>query len=134
MKLTREQCRQLDRRAMQEFGVPGVVLMENAGRAMAELLLPRVTVGPVVICCGAGNNGGGGFVIARHLDIARVPVRVLLFAERERVKGDANVNLVILHLAGIAVEPMKDEKGLAAILSRAEWIVDALFGTGLSEA
>ena len=79
MYLTREQARDLDRRAMEEFGVPGVVLMENAGRGMAELLRTLGVQGPVVICCGKGNNGGDGLVIARHLDNAGVNVRVLLF-------------------------------------------------------
>ncbi len=134
MPLTRRECRDLDRRAMQDFGVPGVVLMENAGRAMAELLLSRPTPGPVVICCGKGNNGGDGLVIARHLDIARVPVRVLLFADKERIKGDAGVNLNILLRAGIPVEEMADETALPAILAEAGWVVDALFGTGLDEA
>ncbi|MBY0228650.1 MAG: NAD(P)H-hydrate epimerase [Gemmataceae bacterium] len=134
MNLTREQCRRLDRRAMDEFGVPGVVLMENAGRGMAELLLGRVTTGPVAILCGGGNNGGDGFVIARHLDNAGVPVRVLLFAEEARVRGDASVNLRILHHGGIPVEVMKDDKGLAPILAAAEWVVDSLYGTGLADA
>jgi NAD(P)H-hydrate epimerase len=118
---------------MRELGIPGIVLMENAGRSMAELLLARVTTGPVLVCCGKGNNGGDGMVIARHLDIAGVPVKVLLFTEKERVKGDANVNLTILHLSGIPVEALPGASGLARELSKAEWVVDALFGTGLED-
>ena len=134
MNLTREQCRQLDRRAMDEFGVPGVVLMENAGRGMADLLRQRVGRGPVAVCCGGGNNGGDGFVIARHLDNAGLPVRVLLFADPEGVRGDALANLRILRLGGVPVEALPDGHALAAILAQAEWLVDALCGTGLEGA
>jgi tetratricopeptide (TPR) repeat protein len=81
MLLTREQARLLDPRAMEEFAVPGIVLMENAGHGMAELLRSLGLAGPVVICCGKGNNGGGGFVIARHLDNAGVNVCLLLFTK-----------------------------------------------------
>ena len=80
MLLTREEVRDLDRRAIEEYGVPGTVLMENAGRGTAELLLSLGIRGLVVICCGKGNNGGDGFVIARHLDNHGIAVRVLLFA------------------------------------------------------
>ena len=67
--LSRDEVRELDRRAIEGFGVPGVVLMENAGRGCAELLMRlNPERQPVVILCGPGNNGGDGFVIARHLD------------------------------------------------------------------
>src|SRR5690242_16775651 len=100
MILTREQCRELDRRAMEEFGVPGIVLMENAGRGMAELLLRLDSTDPIVICCGKGNNGGDGFVIARHLDNAGIAVRVLLFAYPTQLRGDAAINHRILVASG----------------------------------
>jgi NAD(P)H-hydrate epimerase len=135
MILTREQARELDRRAMQEFGVPGIVLMENAGRGMAELLHSLGIDGLVVICCGKGNNGGDGFVIARHLDNAGVGVRVLLFGDPARLSGDAAINYRILAASGITVEvfsgPILDEQRLSRALADADWIVDALFGSGL---
>lgn len=135
MILTREQTRELDRRAMQEFGVPGVVLMENAGRGMAELLRSLGIDGPVVLCCGKGNNGGDGFVMARHLDNAGVPIRVLLFGDPAQLSGDAAVNYRILAASGIALEvfvgPTLDEECLRRELANADWIVDALFGSGL---
>src|SRR5437773_10778041 len=101
--LSRDEARALDRRAIDLFGVPGVVLMENAGRGMAELLLALGATGPVVVCCGKGNNGGDGFVIARHLDSARVPVRALLFADPAGLTGDAAINHTICVKAGIDV-------------------------------
>ncbi len=134
MFLSRNEVRNLDRRAIEEFGVPGVVLMENAGRGTAELLLSLGIHGPVVICCGKGNNGGDGFVIARHLDNYRVPVRVLLFARPEDLAGDALVNYRVLAKAGLPITNYSDvpAPSLAHELASAEWVVDALFGTGLS--
>ena len=132
MLLTREQARDLDRRAIDEFGVPGIVLMENAGRGMAELLLPLGIHGPVVILCGKGNNGGDGFVIARHLDNAGVRVRVLLFADPAELRGDAAVNHAILVKSGAPIEVRTDadEAQVRADLE-ADWVIDALFGSGL---
>ncbi len=133
MFLTREQSRALDRKVIDEIGVPGVVLMENAGRGTAELLLRLGARGPVVVCCGKGNNGGDGFVIARWLDNAGVAVRVLLFARPEELTGDAAVMHRILARSGPPVEARLDvdEAALRDELASAEWVVDALFGSGL---
>ncbi len=135
MLLTRDGARELDRRAVQEFGVPGIVLMENAGRGMAELLRSLGISGPVAICCGKGNNGGDGFVIARHLDNAGVQVRVLLFADPAHLSGDAAINYRIVAASEIPVErfsvPPLDEDRLLSHVRDADWIVDALFGSGL---
>lgn len=129
--LSRSQVRELDRRAIEELGLPGAVLMENAGRGAAELLVSLGIHGRVVICCGKGNNGSDGFVIARHLQNRGCDVRVLLFAKPEELSGDAGLNLRVLEQTGIpitngALDVL--EKELAA----AEWAVDALFGTGLT--
>jgi NAD(P)H-hydrate epimerase len=133
MLLTRSEARALDERAIHELGIPSIVLMENAGRNMAELLLRLGVGGPVVVCCGKGNNGGDGFVIARHLAIAGVTVRVLLFAEAAGLSGDAAVNHTILVRAGQPIDVLfpLDESRLRAGLAGADWVVDALFGTGL---
>jgi NAD(P)H-hydrate epimerase len=131
--LSRDEARALDRRAMDVFGVPGVVLMENAGRGMADLLRTLGVRGPVVVCCGGGNNGGDGFVMARHLDNADVPVRVHLFAAPETLKGDAAINYRVLLGTGATVAVHTGEKvpqTLAAELAAADWIVDALVGSG----
>src|SRR5882762_4083567 len=100
MYLSREEVRELDRRAIEGLGVPGVVLMENAGRGAAEVLVGLRCRGPVVICCGKGNNGGDGFVIARHLDNRGVRVRVLLFTDPNTLAGDAAVNHTIVVKSG----------------------------------
>jgi NAD(P)H-hydrate epimerase len=135
MLLSRDEVRAIDRRAIEEFGVPGVVLMENAGRGTAELLLALGVAGPVVICCGKGNNGGDGFVIARHLDNDGVAVKVLLFARPEELTGDAAVNFGIVRRAGLPVtvhaDAAPDWDAIRLDLATADWVVDALFGTGL---
>lgn len=136
--LTRDQVRDVDRRAAEDFGLPGVVLMENAGRGAAELLVSLGIHGRVVVCSGGGNNGGDGFVLARHLDNLGFPVRVLLFAEPGALTGDAAVHYQVLARAGVPIEvhagAALDETTVRHELDGAEWIVDALFGTGLRGA
>jgi NAD(P)H-hydrate epimerase len=136
--LSREEVRALDRRAIDEWSLPGVVLMENAGRGTAELLLALGARGPVLVCCGKGNNGGDGFVLARHLDNRGVPVRVLLFARPEDLHGDAAVNYRVLARSGVPLAvhpgPAVPEEAVRHELAGAEWVVDALFGTGLTSA
>lgn len=134
--LTRAEVRELDRQAIEEFGVPGVLLMENAGRGAAEHLLALGVRGSAAICCGKGNNGGDGFVIARHLDLRGVSVRVLLFAAPTALAGDAAIMFNILQKSGLPVRcfpgPNLPTGEIEAELAGAEWIVDALLGTGLS--
>jgi NAD(P)H-hydrate epimerase len=132
MLLSRDEARALDRRVMDEFGVPGIVLMENAGRGIADLIRQLGVHGSVVVCCGRGNNGGDGFVIARHLDNAHVPVRVVLFARPEELTGDAAINYRILARSGPPIRVLDDAATLQTELAGAAWIVDALFGTGLT--
>jgi len=136
MFLSREQTRELDRRAIEEFGVPSLVLMENAGRGAAELLLSLGVHGPVAICCGKGNNGGDGLVIARHLDNHGVGVNVHLFAQPKELSPDAAIHWRIVTRSSISARVWTngtiDETELARELALSEWVVDALFGTGLT--
>jgi len=134
MPLTREQSREFDRRAIEEYSVPSVLLMENAGRGVA-VHVRRVNPKKrrTIICCGGGNNGGDGFVIARHLDNAGVRVRLRLFAAPEELKGDAAVNYRVLLGTDAAVTAHTGEQvpeTLAAELATADWVVDALVGSG----
>jgi NAD(P)H-hydrate epimerase len=138
--LTREQVRSVDRLAVDDYGMNGLVLMENAGRGAAELLLAEAPAGKVVICSGGGNNGGDGFVIARHLENAGVSVEVLLFADPDSLRGDAAANWRILEAAETprtVIDPGETEEAASALtakiepkLADAQWIVDALLGTG----
>lgn len=131
--LTREQVRNVDAIAIERFSIPGILLMENAGRNTAELLIEQGINGPVVICCGKGNNGGDGFVIARHLENAGHQVQVLLFADPQESSGDALTNYRILLAAGTAmrvVDSQFETDDLNNEFAQADWIVDALLGTG----
>lgn len=130
--LTREQVREIDRIAIEEYGIPGIVLMENAGRGAAEWLMTSGVLGPVVICAGKGNNGGDGFVIARHLVNCHQEVRILLFAKVNEITGDAAINLRIVEKMQIPLHIISgdDIERVAEIVASADWIVDALLGTG----
>lgn len=129
--LTREQVRALDGRAI-AAGIPGAVLMENAGRGAAELLLSLGIHGRVVICAGGGNNGGDGFVIARHLANRGIDLRVLLVPEPAELTGDAATHFQAMRASAIKEERCPTPEKLTAILAGAEWAVDALLGTGLT--
>jgi NAD(P)H-hydrate epimerase len=134
--LTREEVRAFDKHAIEQLGIPSLVLMENAGRGAAEVLRSLGVHGQVVIVCGKGNNGGDGLVIARHLANAGIDVLALLFARPEDLSIDAAVHWNIaekLHLpAQVWADRQLDETKLAALFGAADWIVDALFGTGLT--
>jgi len=117
----------------------GLILMENAGRATADVLCRLAEtesdrrLGRVAICCGKGNNAGDGFVIARHLDLRGHEVRVLVWADPTELLGDAGTNFNILRHSGVPIDVFgnrHDAPRLAAQLAGADWIVDALLGTG----
>ena len=131
--LTRQQVRQIDRRAVDECGMSSLVLMENAGRGCADVLCRSGIVGPVVVCCFKGNNAGDGFVIARHLDLRGKAVEVMLWARPEELQGDAAANFGILAHTDVAVSVMLDpavSRAAAQRIAQTGWIVDALLGTG----
>jgi NAD(P)H-hydrate epimerase len=138
--MTRDQVRAVDAWAINELGVPGVVLMENAGRGCAEFIREKLdgTAEPkVCIFCGTGNNGGDGYVIARHLSNGGFKVTVVVCGDRTRIKGDAKINLDILDRMGLAIDQLnlaEDDVGarVRELTAGAHLIVDSLFGTGLS--
>jgi len=135
--LSRAEVREVDRRAIDEYGLTGLVLMENAGRGCVDVLCQLGCRGPVAIVCGKGNNAGDGFVIARHLDLRRVPVNVVLLGSPAELHGDAAANYAILTHCGMPITDFSkpfDAAGFDAQLSGAEWIVDALLGTGVTGA
>lgn len=130
--LTVQQVRELDVLAIEHVGIPGLVLMENAGRRIAEVVyaaLIHPAAERVTILCGPGNNGGDGLVIARHLHNAGVRTTVVLAVGREKLKGDAGTNLGIVERMDVPVLPAEDA-GVAAAIADADVIVDALLGTG----
>ena len=131
--LTRAQVRDVDARAIAEYGLPGIVLMENAGRGAAELVVRLGVAGRVVICAGKGNNGGDGYVIARHLELQGVAATVLVFCQPGELTGDAAINFRVLEAARLPIVVMGAAPDVAELdrqLAAADWIVDALLGTG----
>jgi len=142
--LSAAQMRRFDADAARTTGLPSLILMENAGRGVADVVRvrrPPAREGRVVVCvaCGAGNNGGDGFVAARHLagaPGAGYEVRVLLAVERGKLAGDAAA--MFRALAGLANVSIHDHAGAtqdewAQALTGAAVIVDALLGTGLRD-
>ena len=130
--LTRAETREFDRRAIEVLGIPSLVLMENAGRGTVDVLQALGVRGRVVVCCGKGNNGGDGLVITRHLANRAIPVQALLFAPAGQLSPDAAAEWHIVQHLRLPVQVWSgDETQLTGMLAGAEWIVDALFGTGL---
>ncbi|NLX69465.1 MAG: NAD(P)H-hydrate dehydratase [Clostridiales bacterium] len=136
--VTPDEIRRIDRRAIDEFGIPGIVLMENAALRVVEVInkyYPLKKRDLVVVLAGGGNNGGDGLAVARHLFFDGVQVEVILLAQPERITGDAKINLEIVRRTGIPVYDALNSDGFQLAeqrLCRASLIVDAIFGTGLS--
>jgi NAD(P)H-hydrate epimerase len=131
--LSREASRMVDQVAIEQYGMTGLVLMENAGRGCVDTLCDLGISGPVVICCGKGNNAGDGFVMARHLDIRGHVVKVLLWCDPLELTGDARANFEILKMTDVPIvvlDQQFDARRLAEQLVGADWFVDALLGTG----
>ncbi|MFB0508637.1 MAG: NAD(P)H-hydrate dehydratase [Thermodesulfobacteriota bacterium] len=135
--VTAYQMRALDRRTIHERGVPGINLMENAGKGATEVILRRFPDLPrkrVAVIAGKGNNGGDAFVIARHLINKGLGVNIFLLAENKAVKGDAKTNLDILTKEGIEVRELPTLREFEAtrddLLSH-DVFIEGLLGTGL---
>jgi NAD(P)H-hydrate epimerase len=141
--MSRDEVRAFDAWAINELGIPSIVLMENAGRSCAQFIietLSKVKKPKVCIFCGTGNNGGDGFVIARHLFNAGFAVTVVVCGNIAKIRGDARINLDILTGLGLKIERL-DMEGTEIIDDRvtkltneANMIIDAIFGTGLMGA
>ncbi|MEW5946038.1 MAG: NAD(P)H-hydrate dehydratase [bacterium] len=138
--VTAEQMRELDRAAIEDVGIPGIVLMENASRGVFEVIASEAS--PLegkraLVVCGRGNNGGDGFAVARHLLNAGAVPEIALAAAKGEVSGDARTNLEVCLRLKIGVTEVRGEKGLRKLssgLRRADFVVDALLGTGVKGA
>lgn len=127
--------RELDRRAIEECGIPSLLLMENAGRGVAELIFASYKGRRVSIFCGKGNNGGDGLVAARHLHNRGFQVQVFLFAEPSALKEDPALNYRIVSKMKIPLQVFAGKVSAAetaSLLSRTDIVVDALLGVGLN--
>jgi NAD(P)H-hydrate epimerase len=136
---TAEEMRRIDRKAVEEYGIPSLILMENAGRGVAQTA--EREFGPlrgktVTLICGKGNNGGDGLAAARHLMNQGVETRVYLAAEVEALSEDARRNLDIYRKMEGEVHPQGayNRGNLRLALMHSHLIVDALLGTGLNAA
>ena len=134
--LSRRQVRQFDRLAIEQWGIPGVVLMENAGRGAAdaiEQLLGGVLPKRIAVVAGGGNNGGDGFVIARHLRLRGSEVTVFLLADQAKMAPSAAANFAILPHIDVPTRRVESKSlpRLADKLRSFDLVVDALGGTGI---
>ena len=133
--VTAAEMRALDRATIDEIGLPGMVLMETAGRAVARAVGQHAPAGPVAVVCGPGNNGGDGYVCARVLAEAGRDVTTLLVAPRDAIRGDAAAHLAALERAGGVILPCHGGAELehhGAVIGEAAAVVDAVFGVGLA--
>ncbi len=129
---TREIVREIDRLTIEKYGIPGLVLMENAGRAAADVLLDNFSYADkVAVFAGGGNNGGDGFVVARHLISEGLGVDTYIVSDPKKYKGDALTNYKALVKIGGNIVELKNN---LRKYKQADVIVDALFGTGLERA
>jgi len=131
-RLTRAQVREIDRRSIDEFHIPGIVLMENAAIAATSVAM-EMLVGDAsaLILCGGGNNGGDGLAVARHLHNHGVSVALALTIDPQSYKGDALINWNIVQAMQL---PWQKAEPDAIAQTKASLIVDAIFGTGLNSA
>ena len=134
--LSRDEVRNVDVRALGDFKMPTIALMENAGRGAAAWLASQLQPGDrVVIACGPGNNGGDGGVVARHLDFWGFSVQLVWFVDPTRLKGDAATQRDILSRSGLPSVVIPDNaitSDLDTLWNQADWLVDGLLGTGLT--
>ncbi len=129
---TAEQMRAIDAAAIGKFGIPSMVVMENAGNAVLKAVEELRTPGArVLITCGGGNNGGDGFVVARHLHNIGADVQVALLAEAGRVAGDAGANFSIARKMGVPVLQAPSARALNRAAEEADILVDGVLGTGI---
>ena len=136
--VTAKQMQMLDKETIENIGIPGLVLMENAGRGTSEVIMScfhyELSEKGALVVAGPGNNGGDGFVIARHIRQAGFAAEVVLLAPLEKFRGDALVNLDIIKGLGIPVAQCLNENDIikkAGMFENTGVIIDAIFGTGL---
>ncbi len=137
LTFSRAALAEIDRRAVADYHIPILVLMENAGRAVVDVVRTRLVPGAkVLIIIGPGNNGGDGLVIARHLQNAGIGVRVLTIAPAEKFRDAAAQQLAIISAMNISVTPIDPAltplRQWLAESTQHDVVIDAMFGTGLS--
>jgi len=130
--ITAKKMQQIDKAASKKYGIPSIILMENAAIVSAFCVLQMLKAGQnkVLVLCGGGNNGGDGFACARHLINRKLKVKVFFVGKKERLSQEAKVNYEILRKTGQKILQTK-LPSLRKELKSTELIVDALLGIGL---
>lgn len=135
--LTAKEMREIDRKAIEDYGIPGTLLMENAGiqtTIALEEKLHNLSQQRVAVFAGKGNNGGDGAVVARHLYNKGVKVEIFLFAKKKDVSPDSMININIAEKMGIPVYEIESYDHLKSFkkqLIHTHIFIDALLGTGI---
>ena len=127
------QMREMDRITTEEYGIPSIVLMENASTAVAEKCmeyLKKEQKKNTLVVCGGGNNGGDGFATARLLKVHGYDSKIFFCGKKEKLKGDALINYNAAVNIEIPVET--DNEKLDELIKETDLVVDAVFGTGFS--
>lgn len=128
--LSRDQVRRVDQIAIDQFAIPGIVLMENAGRGAAEVIDRIAKEGLITILCGSGNNAGDGYVIARHLQLLGRPVRIVTIVDPNALAGDAGINAIVAKRSRIEIRQVQTSEEIEFSIAGSATLVDALLGTG----
>ncbi len=134
---TAQEMQELDRKSIESYRIPGIVLMENAGRGAAEVIsntFPDIRNKKIAVIAGKGNNGGDGFVIARYLLNQGNSVRVYLLTDPKGLRGDAETNFNIFHRMKGEVVPVPSSKDYIKMkkdIEKFDILIDGIFGTGL---
>ena len=127
-----ENMREADQYCIEKLQVPGIILMEAAARSVVDKLVEQCRKeDKILVICGTGNNGGDGFAIARMLKIKGYAVRVFLAGSAWMLSGDAKTNFDMLSSYQISVLTQEQALALEGIINQSDWVVDAMFGTGL---
>jgi hydroxyethylthiazole kinase-like uncharacterized protein yjeF len=128
--------KQIDKLATKRFSIPSLILMENAGRSVAEeakkMLKSRLV--PILIFCGYGNNGGDGFVAARHLENKGYKVNVFLVGQKKEMSEDTKLNFAIIKKMKVKIRKIINQKQIEFLFKlsqRPQLVIDAIFGIGL---
>ncbi|MDP6178885.1 MAG: NAD(P)H-hydrate epimerase, partial [Desulfatiglandales bacterium] len=139
MRLVRaSEIQEMDRLTIEEMGIPGVVLMENAARGATKIFLDHFAPADhshVLILCGSGNNGGDGFVMARYLHEAGLKVTVMVLSESNKISGDALINFEVIkhmHLKILEVPRQEEWVQRRQVMKGSDFLIDGILGTGLN--
>jgi NAD(P)H-hydrate epimerase len=132
-RVTAEEIRRLDQLAIRDYSIPSLLLMENAGRSVSDVISRQYKPCKVLIFIGKGNNGGDGLVVARHLVNLGYSAQVILLEDPSHLKTDPLLNFSIIRKMNIpcVLGATVSEEKIVEYCREAELVVDAIFGVGI---